>query len=466
MMMIIECQHYSHQGNPRRLHKDYYTELRLDNCQNWRSIDFDSFTRNTILTCKGELLCRELVSKMFSSRALVDIEVDDLPQYHDLVDPKRLILSLHLPLHDETRIREFIAHKQPAFVYKLVYEADTFGEIKNTVDLLDQQADRNFIFNVTGKWALFQRSLFDRFHSCGLYMAADKPLYEGQPQKFAMIFMLARVLSPDIELILVAGDERVNTSGSLTMGNHILELNGEKKVFIPVPAKNISELIEVYSYLRKSEHIVGFTVTSPFKAVISEHLKLGTGPVNSIQLLSERHDRNFYNENLDMYLYARNTDTLALEVGLSHLDVATTNSVLIYGNGACAKAFIKRLKRLGFTNISLMARNPAKAEALCKDYGVLPASDQVYDLLINASPLGLSEADDLGSIPGFRKLINLPLANPLNRLEDLSREKQIPVFTAETFWFYQFSEQMQIFCYPHPFDLDKVKTALESSNDT
>lgn len=297
-------------------------------------------------------------------------------------------------------------------------------------------------------------------------MAADKPLYEGQPQKFAMIFMLARVLSPDIELILVAGDERVNTSGSLTMGNHILELNGENKVFIPVPAKNISELIEVYSYLRKSEHIVGFTVTSPFKAVISEHLKLGTGPVNSIQLLSERHDRNFYNENLDMYLYARNTDTLALEVGLSHLDVATTNSVLIYGNGACAKAFIKRLKRLGFTNISLMARNPAKAEALCKDYGVLPASDQVYDLLINASPLGLSEADDLGSIPGFRKLINLPLANPLNRLEDIAREKQIPVFSAETFWFYQFSEQMQIFCYPHPFDLDKVKTALESSNET
>ncbi len=234
-----------------------------------------------------------------------------------------------------------------------------------------------------------------------------------------MIFMLARVLSPDIELILVAGDERVNTSGSLKMGNHILELNGENKVFIPVPAKNISELIEVYSYLRKSEHIVGFTVTSPFKAVISEHLKLGTGPVNSIQLLSERHDRNFYNENLDMYLYARNKDALALVVGLTYLGVAQTVSVLLYGNGACAQVFIAKLKRLGFANISLMARSPPKPKLCVINLAFSSFGSGLHDLLINASPMGLSETDDLTHLPVFA-VINLPLANPLNRLEDIA----------------------------------------------
>jgi 3-dehydroquinate dehydratase len=452
-MMIVECLNYS----PDKLRKTYnprYTEYRLDSYSAWQSIDFSAFDDATILTCRGELLCTALVEQMFASRALVDLDVSDLEQYQSLVDPSRLILSTHLPGFDRDQIRSFLKHPQAAEVYKLVYEAASLEELIETSAMISDTPERKFIFNVSGKWALFQRSIFYQFNSYGCYMALDEPLFEGQPTMQEMLPLTITLANPKASLFPIIGNHKVSQSGSITIGNHLMVENHIEAAYVPIPAQDIDEAISAVMFLRRVHRIGGIAITNPFKELIGAYFHCGISPLNSIQLYPVKHDRNRYNEELDAYLYAQNTDVLALQQSLKELKIDNTASVLIYGSGSCATAFIQKLQRLGYVKLYVMGRNAEAVSKLQKKYHLQDPNRDEYDLLINASPLGQELADDLGVLPKFNALINLPLPQPISRLEEIAYENEIPLVDSYTFWELQFIHQLDCFMYPNTQNLD------------
>ncbi|HRX77185.1 MAG TPA: hypothetical protein P5342_06955, partial [Candidatus Cloacimonadota bacterium] len=92
--------------------KQMYREYRLDFYSNLQDIDFSRFSKRNILTHRGIAPNAELVKKMFSSRALVDLDINELEQYRDLIVEEKLILSTHMRTFNEEEILSFLSHKQ------------------------------------------------------------------------------------------------------------------------------------------------------------------------------------------------------------------------------------------------------------------------------------------------------------------------------------------------------------------
>jgi shikimate dehydrogenase len=62
----------------------------------------------------------------------------------------------------------------------------------------------------------------------------------------------------------------------------------------------------------------------------------------------------------------RNTDVTGLEAALRSADAATARSALIVGNGATARSALAAVARLGVTRVTVLARDPAKTQALAE----------------------------------------------------------------------------------------------------
>src|SRR5450759_395020 len=60
----------------------------------------------------------------------------------------------------------------------------------------------------------------------------------------------------------------------------------------------------------------------------------------------------------------RNTDVLGLEAALRSADAAGSTSALLVGNGATARSALAAVARLGVTEVTVLARDAQKTEAL------------------------------------------------------------------------------------------------------
>lgn len=446
-MMIVECIKYAPQ-KLRKTRETLYTEYRLDFFTDWQETNFSRFPSNCILTCKGTMLCSELVDKMFSSQALVDIDIADIEQYKELIDHERLVLSMHLSEYDEVKIRDFCSSLHQAFAYKLIFEARSLLEIQATSRLLADYQKQKIIFNVTGKWAFFQRVLFSQFGSHGVYLGSEEEIFEGQPLSKDVCLVITQLQDNETLVIPIIGDHRVSSSGSIKMGNPALLKAKKKAVYLPIPASDIDEALAAIEFLRIFFNVGGIAITNPFKSLMDDFFQSGLGAINTLQIRDARHSRNYYHAELDAFIYPKNTDLVALQSSLVLLKTPKTASILIYGSGACAEAFVRELQHMGFSDISLLARNIAKAKALLDKYKLQPSISKEYDLLINASPLGQKETDDMTVLPSHRSLINLPLPQPMTLLEELAKKSRIPLVSSQMFWELQFCEQWKVLDYP------------------
>ena len=165
----------------------------------------------------------------------------------------------------------------------------------------------------------------------------------------------------------------------------------------------------------KSGQLNGLNITVPFKKKIIPHLEvlsghaLRTQSVNTVCLI---------NGNVTGY----NTDIDGFELSIKKLNYNVSNKkIVILGAGGVVPSIIYALKKMDAQEIYLSNRTKEKAQILKKlfegieiiDWGSLPT----FDMIINATSLGLKENDKFGidfSKVGKNKLFFDVIYNPFN----------------------------------------------------
>ena len=153
-----------------------------------------------------------------------------------------------------------------------------------------------------------------------------------------------------------------------------------------------SEIQEVISEI-KDNKLDGINVTVPFKNevipfldTLSEESKI-TRSVNTISI----HDKK---------LVGHNTDIKGFELSLNEAQFNPQNkTVFILGAGGVVPSIIYALEKLGVSKIIVSNRTKHKAENLKKNFSnisVVDWGDQPeFDMIINATSLGLSKEDNI-----------------------------------------------------------------------
>ena len=154
-----------------------------------------------------------------------------------------------------------------------------------------------------------------------------------------------------------------------------------------------SEIQEIISEI-KNNKLDGINVTVPFKSdvipfldILSEESQI-TQSVNTIYLDDEK-------------LVGHNTDIKGFELSLKETQFDLKNkSIFILGAGGVVPSIIYALKKLGVSEITVSNRTKQKAENLRKNFSnisIINWGDQPeFDVIINATSLGLSKEDEIG----------------------------------------------------------------------
>ncbi|OEF25220.1 shikimate 5-dehydrogenase [Vibrio rumoiensis] len=136
----------------------------------------------------------------------------------------------------------------------------------------------------------------------------------------------------------------------------------------------------------------GCAISMPFKEeviALVDELDPSAAAINSVNTIV----------NTDGHLKAYNTDYIAISTLLTKYAIPTDSSFALKGSGGMAKAVACALRDLGFTNGVIVATNEQSGKALADLCGFkwqADMSDVEADLLINATPLGMSGGPEEG----------------------------------------------------------------------
>lgn len=167
---------------------------------------------------------------------------------------------------------------------------------------------------------------------------------------------------------------------------------------------------EVASTMRDT-HVAGGNVTLPHKLRAARTL---TRPSTAVGATGAC---NCWWRGDDGELEGDNTDVGGLQLALSRLGFEPRGSrVLLLGAGGAARAAVHALLEGGASSVEIVNRTPARARALRaaavahapdRDHALrvvdAPRSDTTYDLVLNATSLGLSPGDPLPLEPDTRR---------------------------------------------------------------
>lgn len=189
------------------------------------------------------------------------------------------------------------------------------------------------------------------------------------------------------ELFALLGS-RVSHSFSPAIHNAAFESSGSGALYVPVALESLREELP-----RLREALAGFSlplggasVTIPFKEGASA---LAGGPAGSVA--------NTLLFGADGTVSCANTDRVAL---LGAIPRAPESGVaLVLGAGGMARAAVEALRDRGWA-VDVAARNPARAAALASACGARAVSNPAasglpYEVVVNATPLGLDASDPL-----------------------------------------------------------------------
>ncbi len=156
---------------------------------------------------------------------------------------------------------------------------------------------------------------------------------------------------------------------------------------------NSSEIQEIILEI-KNNKIDGINVTVPFKKdvipfldTLSKESEI-TQSVNTIYMDNKK-------------LVGHNTDIKGFELSLREIQFNVKNKIiLILGAGGVVPSIIYALEKIGVSKIIVSNRTKQKAESLKKTFSKIIVADwgdlPKFDVIINATSLGLSKEDDIG----------------------------------------------------------------------
>jgi shikimate dehydrogenase len=146
----------------------------------------------------------------------------------------------------------------------------------------------------------------------------------------------------------------------------------------------------------KEVGINGCSVSMPFKDKVIKYLDkvdpvcIKTNAVNTI-----------VNNNGKLLGY--NCDFLAIKKIFQIYKINKNHKLLIFGTGSVARILIYLLKKNRFNNFRIIGRNLTKIKKIEKEYNFKNKNYDKYDILINASPLGMRGFEQ--KIPFTKKII-------------------------------------------------------------
>ncbi|MDQ3799940.1 MAG: shikimate dehydrogenase [Acidobacteriota bacterium] len=197
-------------------------------------------------------------------------------------------------------------------------------------------------------------------------------------------------LNEETEIYGIVGG---NTSYSMSpyIHNAAFKFHNLNAVFVPLQVKDLDGFMRrmVKTETREIElNFRGFAVTIPHKQNIVKHLDFidetarEIGAVNTVKIDA---DGKFSGYNTDAPGFLE-----PLQNSLGDLQNA---KIAVIGAGGASRAVCYALKKAG-ADVTVFARNPAKAEQLKADFGVqieelsTAKSYRDFDVLVNATPLG------------------------------------------------------------------------------
>ncbi len=185
---------------------------------------------------------------------------------------------------------------------------------------------------------------------------------------------------------------RVSHSFSPAIHNAAFEALGMEALYVPVA---LGSLLGELPRLREALEdfglpLHGASVTIPFKEEAAAFAGVAAGGVRNTLLFDE-----------DGSMSGANTDREALLGAIPATPEA--GAALVLGAGGMARAAVEALRERGWS-VDVVARNPARAAALAAACGARAVPNPVgsslpYGTVVNATPLGLDEADPLPCDP-------------------------------------------------------------------
>ncbi|MEM1133493.1 MAG: shikimate dehydrogenase [Pseudomonadota bacterium] len=192
------------------------------------------------------------------------------------------------------------------------------------------------------------------------------------------------------------------------------------------------QLADYFAARRSDPDWRGCNVTIPHKLAVLDHaedrgdVKQSIGAANTV-----------FREEGTESLIATNTDAAGFYAPLSQSDLSG-RSALVIGAGGAARGVLFALARAEIGEVTLMARNPLKAMALLSGLGVksevigFNAPLPPADLLVNASPLGMTGFDalpalDLGRLPDHAIVYDLVYAPLETELLSAAKTRELEV---------------------------------------
>ena len=158
-----------------------------------------------------------------------------------------------------------------------------------------------------------------------------------------------------------------------------------------IEEKDLKEIINKV----KNETIDGINVTVPFKKSVIPFLDELTPEANKVQSVNTILKKN-------NKIIGANTDIYGFEASLAYYGnfKLKNKKIFILGAGGVVSSIIYVLKKMGVAKITVSNRTKKKVEDLRKIYPDLEVIDWgqniEFDMIINATSLGLDEQDKIG----------------------------------------------------------------------
>jgi 3-dehydroquinate dehydratase/shikimate dehydrogenase len=230
------------------------------------------------------------------------------------------------------------------------------------------------------------RILAARFGSCLTYAGDGVAPGQIPPERLIHEFGFRRITEETLVYGVVGSP--VGHSVSPAMHNAAFQAAGLDKVYVPLEAESVEDFVAVAAAF----DIRGASITIPFKVAFFDRLRGQPGSdsldalsrrVGAINTLTRRGER----------WEGRNTDVAGFLAPLQGRTVLKGARAVVLGAGGAARAVAVALASAG-ARVAVHARNAARAREVADLIGgiagTLPPATGSWDVLVNATPVGMS----------------------------------------------------------------------------
>jgi 3-dehydroquinate dehydratase/shikimate dehydrogenase len=382
-------------------------ELRLDSV---RDPDAQAAlagrTRPVIVTCRPtweggafrgseEERKRILAAALDAGAEYVDIEWN--AGFPDLIrlGGQRVVLSMHdfqrVPTDLADRVRSMRADGPG--ILKVAVMARRLSDMLPLLELSEEarrEGAGDSVWIAMGPAGASTRILAARFGSCLTYAGDGVAPGQISPERLLHEFGFRRI-TPETSVYGVVGSP-VGHSVSPAMHNAAFQAAGLDAVYVPLEAESIDDFERVAAAM----DIRGASVTLPFKIPFFERLK-AYAIADALDPLSEQVGAVNTIRRVGEGWQGRNTDVAGFLTPLKGRISLRGARAAVLGAGGAARAVAVALVSAG-AEVAVHARHLDKAEGLVRAIGgvarPLPPAAGTWDLLVNATPIGMSPRVD------------------------------------------------------------------------